>query len=196
MAPNPHLLGTWSYTLLPSFMLLTKSRTIHTHIRPTIIHLVGLSIFKESLRARKNSSCLYFPWIVRGLTRLQDSVKRLSKTSFKYTFLRPLLLTPSDFFLFNVKITLNFSRQKPFLVKPVIRHERTLTSFARTGVSALKNKTLACNEILTGGPRTPWLTQRDMQAKWKQMMTKRKKSHGNYFFLIESHCLGKKMQLK
>ena len=36
MAPYPHLIGTWSYTLLPGFMLLTKSRTVHAHIRPTV----------------------------------------------------------------------------------------------------------------------------------------------------------------
>ena len=36
MAPYPHLIGTWSYTLLPGFMLLTKSRTVHASIRPTV----------------------------------------------------------------------------------------------------------------------------------------------------------------
>ena len=63
------------------------------------IQLIGLNskIFKESIRARRNSSCLYFPHIV---PRLQGCVKRLAKTILYYTFLRPLLLTPSVFFFF------------------------------------------------------------------------------------------------
>ena len=56
----------------------------------------------------------------------------------------------------------------------------------------MKIKTLACNGILAGAPRTPGVTQRDMQRKRKQMVRKRRKSHENYLYLIESH----EMQLK
>ena len=48
------------------------------------------------------------------------------------------------------------------LVIVVILHENTVTSFARTVVSALQIKTLACNEILTLALFTPCVTQREM----------------------------------
>lgn len=76
--------------------------------------------------------------------------------------------------------------------KPDILHERTVTLFTKTEVSALQIKTLVWNEILT---RTLWtlcVTQREMETKWKEMSTKRRKSHENIFCLIESHGIDKK----
>ena len=46
--------------------------------------------------------------------------------------------------------------------KPVILHERTVTSFTRTEVSALQIKRLVSNEILTGALWTLCVTQREM----------------------------------
>ena len=48
--------------------------------------------------------------------------------------------------------------------KPVIPHVHKITviSFTITELLALKFKTLACNEILTGAPWTPIVTQSEM----------------------------------
>ena len=94
----------------------TKVRKFAKTCNYNFIQLIGLNsnIFKESIRARQNSCCLYFSHIVRRLARLQHCVKRLAKKLLYFTFLRPLLLTPSVFlgFFFSckVKITPNFSR--------------------------------------------------------------------------------------
>ena len=65
-----------------------------------------------------------------------------------------MLLTPSEYVVLNVNITPNFGCDKVGLgmlqiEKPVILHERAVTSFTRTELSALQIETLACNEILT-----------------------------------------------
>ena len=59
-------------------------------------------------------------------------------------------------------------------------------------VSALQMKTLPYGEILTGALRTPCVTQRDIDNGKKKMETKPRKSHENYFCLIQSHGLDKK----
>ena len=68
--------------------------------------------------------------------------------------------------------------------KPVILHERTVTSVKRNEVSALEIKTLAYNETL----RTSCVTELNVN-KVKQMVTKQRKSHQNYFYRIKSHGL-------